>query len=132
MSEIYVIHKTADDATATRVHFALSAAGIGTWVDHIHGSEQRGPEHRDEALERCQIGLLILSPASAESPKCARRWQAILAEGKPLIVVVAEPIPADDLPDRLWDRQIPFVDLSVDAESGIGDLIHTVGGLVSS
>ena len=51
---------------------------------------------------------------------------------EPLIVVVAEAIPADDLPDRLWDRSIPYVDLTVDAESGIGDLIQTVGGLVSS
>jgi hypothetical protein len=129
---LYVIHKSADDATATRIHFALSAAGIGTWVDHIHGSEKPGPERSDETLARCEIGLLVLSPASVGSPKCTRQWKEILDQGKPLIVVIAEPIPADDLPDRLWSRQIPFVDLSNDAESGIGDLIQTVGGLVSS
>jgi hypothetical protein len=134
MSEIYIIHKTADDATATRIHFALNASGIDTWVDHIHGSEPQGPDSRrdEKALERCDIGLFVLSPASIASPKCARRWEAVLDAGKPLIIVLAESIPTDDLPDRLWDRQIPYVDLTVDAESGIGYLIQTVGGLVSS
>ncbi len=134
MSEIYVIHKTADDATVTRIHFALSAAGLDTWIDHIHGGEQPGPDsvEEDNALERCAAGLFVLSPASVASPRLQRRWQTILDEGKPLIVVVAEPIPADDLPDRLWDRHIPYVDLTTDAESGIVDLIQTIAGLVSS
>src|SRR5258705_6358790 len=106
MSEIYIIHKTADDATATRIHFALSLAGIESWVDHVHGREPQGPNARGDhkALERCDVGLLVLSPESMLSPKCQRRWQVILDDGKPLIVVIAEPIPADDLPDRLWDR----------------------------
>jgi TIR domain len=134
MSEIYVIHKTDDDATATRIHFALGDAHLDTWVDHVHGGEPQGPhsDADDRAMERCDVGLFVLSPASVSSPKCRRRWQAVLDDGKPLIVVVAEPIPADDLPDRLWDKQIPYVDLTTDAESGIVDLVQTIAGLVSS
>src|SRR5207244_12239822 len=62
---------------------------------------------------------------SVMSGKCRRQWQALLAQGKPVIVAVGTPIPPDDLPDPLWDSQIPFVDLTGDIEGGIGDLVQT-------
>ncbi len=133
MSDVFVIHATPDDATATRIHFALASAGISTWVDHIHGEAYSDfvMQARWEALEDCETGLLLLSPASIDSRKCRQQWKAILREHKQLMVAIIDLIPPDDLPDELWTRAIPYIDLMGDIDGGITELIHAIGGLVS-
>lgn len=134
MSGVYIIHTTADDATATRIHFALFRAGIGAWVDHVHGSERMDYLYQEsaEALQNCEVGLFLLTPESAWKPKCQREWDAVLRQGKPLIIAVAGETAPDDIPDRLWDSAIPYVDLTGDIEDGITRLLAAIAGAISS
>jgi hypothetical protein len=127
MSEIYVSHISTNDAMATRISFALRDAGIGTWIDHIHGSEFT-VEEAQEAIQRCQSGLFILSEDSLYSRKCAHEWQAILDQKKPLYVVLLETVPSDDLPTPLWDRSIPYIDLTFDVDHGLDKLVRAIAG----
>ena len=126
MNDIYIIHTSANDATATRICFAFQAAGIGSWVDHIHGSENSFSirQEREEALNSCAASVLILSEWSALSSRCTCEWQRTLEQGKRLVVAVAEEFPPDDIPQELWNRTIVYVDLSQDVESGIDSLIR--------
>ncbi len=134
MSGVYIIHTTADDATATRIHFALNCAGIGAWVDHVHGSERTDFLYQEsaEALQDCEVGLFLLSPESAWKPKCQREWESVLRQGKPLIIAIASEIAPDDIPDRLWDHTIPSIDLTCDVEDGITHLLEAIAGAISS
>ena len=134
MSDVYISHAPADDAIATRIYFAFSFAGISTWVDHVHGTEpETAISKQDErALNRCDFGLFILSPASIESQKCRVEWQTFLQPGKRLFVAIAEQIPPDDLPDALWDRSLSYIDLSNNIENGLIELIRAIAGQTSS
>src|ERR1044071_7665225 len=127
MSEIYVSHVNTNDATATRICFALRDAGIGTWIDHIHSTEL-SVEESQEAIQHCQAGLFLLSEDSLYSRKCAHEWQAILDQKKPLYVALLETVPTDDLPAPLWDRKIPYIDLTDDVEHGLVALVRAIAG----
>jgi TIR domain len=131
--KIYISHAALNDAIATRAHFALVNAGFETWVDHIYGQGSEGivTEQDEKALRRCEAELLILSEAALASPKCAHEWKTILDRKKPLYVAVTEPIAPDDLPDRLWDRVIPYVDLQNNMDGGLEHLIHAIAGSVA-
>jgi len=129
MSEVYVSHVSTNDATATRISFALKEAGIGTWVDHIHGAdEETTAEEAQKVIKRCQAGLFILSEDSLYSRKCEREWQAILEQKKSLYVALIELVPPDDLPAVLWDRRIPYIDLIDNVEQGLTALVRTIAG----
>lgn len=127
MSEIYVSHVSTNDATATRISFALRESGIGAWIDHIHGSEL-SLEESQEAILRCQAGLLLLSEDSLYSKRCAHEWQAILDQKKLLYVALLETVPSDDLPTPLWDRSIPYIDLTYDVDHGLAKLVRAIAG----
>ena len=133
MSEVFVSHVNNNDATATRICFALRQARIGTWVDHIHGPvrDDLVAREMEKAIKRCQAGLLVLSEDSLYSRKCSREWQTILDLKKPLYVALIEPVPPDDLPAVLWDRTIPYIDLTYDVEQGLAALISTIDGTVA-
>jgi len=134
MSDVYISHAPGDDAIATRIYFAFSFAGISTWVDHVHGTEPETALTRqdEQALNRCEFGLFILSAASIESHKCTIEWETFLQAGKRLFVAIAEQIPPDDLPDPLWVRGIPYIDLTSDVETGLIELIRVIAGQTSS
>ena len=133
MTKIYISHSALNDAVATRAHFALWKAELDTWVDHIHGhsSEAIFTDEDQKALRQCKAGLLILSEAAINSRKCQREWETILSQKKPLFVAVIEPIAPDDLPDQLWDRTIPYVDLQGNLDGGLADLIHEIAGSIA-
>jgi hypothetical protein len=133
MTTVFIIHAKANDTIATRLHFALSLAGIGNWVDHIHTTAQdvQAATESTDALQHSEIGLLILSEETVLSRKCKHQWESILDQGKRLVVAIAQPFPPDDLPERLWDYAIPYIDLSGDLHEGIGDLIRAIAGETS-
>jgi len=133
MSEVFISHVNHNDATATRICFALRGAGIGGWVDHIHGPvrENLAAAETDKAIKQCQAGLLILSEDSLYSKRIAREWQAILNLKKPLYVALIEAVPPDDLPAPLWNRTIPYIDLTYDVERGLAALVRAIEGSVA-
>jgi hypothetical protein len=134
MNAVFVIYAKAKAILATRIHIALGLARIDNWVDHIHVSQQdtSAATESTDALTRSEIGLFILSEEAVKSRKCQRQWEAILNQGKRLIVAIAEPFPPDDVPDRLWDRRIPYIDLSADLNEGLAELVRAVARETSS
>jgi hypothetical protein len=63
---LFVSHSSKDDDAVTRLHDALTAAGVDAWVDH----KDILPGHNfdtsvQNALNACDAGLLALSPDSA-------------------------------------------------------------------
>ena len=133
MVKIYISHLPLNDAIATRAHFALWKAGFDTWVDHIYGqgSQKVITEHDEQALRDCGAGLLIMSEATLASRKCTHEWETILEQKKPLYVAVIEPIAPDNLPERSWDRTIPYVDLQDNVDSGLDYLIHAIASTMT-
>jgi hypothetical protein len=130
----YIIHPKANDTIATRIHFALSLAHITNWVDHIHASEHtvEAAQENLEAFWHSDTVIFVLSEKAVLSRKCIHQLDAALDHSKRLIVAIAEPFPADDLPLRLWDNSTPYVDLTTDLNHGIVELIRAVAGEVSS
>jgi hypothetical protein len=43
-------------------------------------------------------------------------------------VALIELVPPDDLPAVLWDRRIPYIDLTDDIEHGLARLVRTIAG----
>jgi hypothetical protein len=131
---LYISHVQSNDATATRLHFALEAMGIAHWVDHVHGAQS--PEflakQNKQALEICDVCVFVLSPFSIVSSQCETEWQAVLNNDKRLIVAIIEGIPPDDLPDEFWKHSIQYIDLRDDIDEGIAQLIRAIAGEVSS
>jgi len=134
MTVVYISHSNGNDATATRIHFALAGAGIDTYVDHIHrdSPEDTFSRHDMRALTHCDCGLFVLSEESVQSVKCTQEWQAILTQGKRLYVAIIEQIAPDDLPELLWDQTIPYIDLTRNIDNGLVELIHAIEGQISS
>src|SRR5258708_32910541 len=134
MPVVYISHSNGNDATATRIHFALAGAGIDTYVDHIHSQapENTLTRHDMRALTHCDCGLFVLSEESVQSAKCTQEWQAILSQRKRLYVAIIEQIAPDDLPELLWDRAIPYIDLTRNIDNGLVELIHAIEGQISS
>jgi hypothetical protein len=131
---LYISHVQSNDATATRLHFALEAMGIAHWVDHVHGAQS--PEYllkqNKQALDIADVCVFVLSPLSIVSPQCETEWRTVLANGKRLIVAIVEGIPPDDLPDEFWKNNPQYIDLRDDIDEGIAQLIRTIAGEVSS
>jgi TIR domain len=134
MPVVYISHSNGNDATATRIHFALVGAGIDTYVDHIHSQAPENTLTRYDmrALTHCDCGLFVLSEESVQSVTCTQEWQAIHFQGKRLFVAIIEQIAPDDLPELLWDRTIPYIDLTRNIDNGLVELIHAIEGQISS
>jgi hypothetical protein len=64
--DLFVSHATADDESVTRLHDALTRAGLNVWVDHRGGigSSDRWPMQVQDALNRCKAGMYVLSRQS--------------------------------------------------------------------
>jgi hypothetical protein len=82
------------------------------------------------ALTHCDCGLFVLSEESVQAFKCTQEWQAILAQGKRLYVAIIEQIAPDDLPEPLWDRSVPYVDLTRNIDNGLVEHIHAIEGQI--
>lgn len=124
---VFISHATKDDPTVDRIHHALEAASIPTWVDHINAISAGDDWHNEiqNGLNGCTAGLFILSPQSAQSEECTNEWRTIQALKKPLYVAMIAPVADDIYPYRL--RTIQYVDLQ-GFDVGIKQLIHALEG----
>ncbi len=126
--DVFISHATDDDATITRIHDALTAAGINTWVDHLDGINPGDHWGREihTAANDCINGLFVLSPKSAKSAYCEAEWTRVLALGKLLYIALIEPVPTRDFPLRLGTIQ--YADLTRDFGGGMAELIRAITG----
>ena len=128
MSGVFISHATKDDHEIDRIAAVLNAAGIETWTDHRHGIEAGDIWSRaiQDAVNACDVGLFVLSPASAQSDYCEAEWNHILKLGKRLYIAQIESVAPMEFPLRLGIIQ--YTDLSADFEKGMTALIRAMRG----
>lgn len=124
MPELFVIHVDTDDATVTRICEALTA--VDAWVDHreCEGPRDNWGPQTQEALQTCQCGLFVLSAQSSSSIDCRDQCQAILDDGKLLIIASIDSVALDDFPEP--SPAVQYVDLTRDFEAGISQIISAI------
>lgn len=122
---IYISHSTMDDPTVSRISTALRKKGFNSWVDHEN--MQPGDNWTNaiqDALNDASIMILVLSRRSILSAEITSEWRYFLNLNKPIIPVVVENIPINEIPFRLVTFQ--FLHLEVDFDRGIDLLIKTL------
>jgi hypothetical protein len=102
MTNAFISYAHADAAFATRLATALPGLGIEPWIDRdgIHGGA-RWSSSIQQALNECNVLILVLTPASMASSNVEDEWQYALDKGKPVITV---PRATVSLPDRRGRR----------------------------
>ena len=124
---LFVSHSSKDDDAVTRLHDALTVAGIDAWVDH----KDILPGHNfdtsvQNALNACDAGLLALSPDSAIAEACLAECWFLLNQKKPLYVALIRPVSPQKYPWRLG--VIQYADLTRDFDAGVRSLSAAVLG----
>ncbi len=95
---LFISHSTKDDDFVDRLVSELQIHGHQTWVDHI--DIPPGAQWMDvieEALEHCEMLILIVSEAAMDSEFVRREWQIFYDLKRPII------------PIRLEDCRIPLL-----------------------
>lgn len=89
---VFINHNTTEDAFVTRLANELRDYRVATWVDHddIAPDEDWGQALLD-ALNRCEMMIVVLSPAAVTSIPVRDQWLHHLAQDKPLVIVIARP-----------------------------------------
>lgn len=106
MSRIFISHSSADNAAALAFSQWLSEAG---WDDHfLDLSPARGlaPGERWQqalraAADRCEVVLLLVSPAWLASRWCLAEFLLARQLGKTIVGALVAPVPIADLPAEL-------------------------------
>lgn len=92
MATCFISYSRSDAAFARRLADDLKRLDISYWldVDRI----QAGEDWDDavwRGLQRCDLMLLMLSPASMASKEVSNEWKYCLSQSKPIIPVLVEP-----------------------------------------
>ncbi len=125
---LFISHASADDDFVTKLDARFTESGIDTWFDHksIKSSDDWDAKIQ-EALNACDMALLVLSNASAKSDPVRNERQYILDLGITLFVAKIEDIKMKHFPWRLKLTQ--YVDLREDNyEAGLAELIEAITG----
>lgn len=100
----------------------LRTAGVDLWADDRIRLGQSFRAAIDEALGRCQMMLVILTPRAVASQEVESEWTAALARDKPVIPVLLERC---DIPSRL--STLNRVDLTRDYHGQFAALLACIG-----
>jgi hypothetical protein len=96
---VFVSYSSADHAKAETIREALEAAGLPCWIaprDLTAGTHWGAGIV--EAIEACEVVLVVFSQASNGSPQVAREMEIAVSRRRPLIPVrVADDKPTDDM-----------------------------------
>jgi hypothetical protein len=126
MTCIFISHSNDEDTLANPIFQRLRAAGFDAWTDHTHctGIAEDCLRQVREAIMRCDVGLLVLTPRSAASSDCCDEWQEILRQGKPLYIAEAIKVPENELPQGF--PILERIDLTQDFNRGMQQLIAEI------
>jgi len=109
MTQVFISYSRRDIGIATKLHSAISGAGIESFIDVAGVTPADQWETQVfEALDASDFLLLVLSPSSLESSYAKFQWEYFLRHDKPIIIVLISPV--EQLPFRLQSYQI--VDLT--------------------
>ncbi len=127
MSYVFISYAATDRNIALRVRERLTEAGIETWMDVDLKPGADGVEIIRESVRNASSGLVLLSPAVANSPEVASEYKTILSQNKRLNVAMVAPIISPhDIPYHL--QSIRAIDLQWDFEAGMRKLIAAIRG----
>ncbi len=121
MSHIFISHARKDDAIAQKIHDALKARGIESWLDSVDvQSTETWESQVDQALKSTSQCLLVMSHSTLKSPSVAYEYRYCLNEGIPVFVLLVEDMDKRKMPWRLQDTQI--LDLTKDFDTRSDEL----------
>jgi hypothetical protein len=92
MEHIFFSYSRADKAFADRLRSDLESFGADVWIDveDIHAG-LKWSSAVQQALDTCEVMVVILSPDSAASQNVEDEWQYFLDQKKPLVPVLWRP-----------------------------------------
>lgn len=126
MVDVFISYAAADAEIAARVRAKLSEKGITTWMDIDLKPGEDASSQIHDALFSAASGLVLLSPAAANSPDVAREYKTILLQNKRLYVAVIKPVSSGSR-DTLYQLQSQnSIDLSKDFDQGVAELIRLI------
>ncbi|MBZ0284801.1 MAG: TIR domain-containing protein [Anaerolineae bacterium] len=121
-SLIFFSHSTQDDDFATRLAKDLRQATFETWVDHENiPAAAEWDVAIQNALNVCDVLILVITRKSTESRECSREWNYVLNR-TPVIPVILEK--GLELPYRLSLNQ--WVDFTSNYETALGQLLEAL------
>jgi hypothetical protein len=123
VESIFVSYSSEDRPFAVGLTKALQKSGANVWIDRLGiGLGENWDNAIEEALEKSETLMLILSPTSVESRNVQDEVSiAINADKKFVPILIKE----CDLPMR-WQRR-QYADLINDPEKAIGDILKFLG-----
>jgi hypothetical protein len=92
MEHVFISYSRADKALADRLRSDLERLGVDVWIDveDIHAG-LKWSSAIQQALDTCEVMVVILSPDSAASQNVEDEWQYFLDQKKPLVPVLWRP-----------------------------------------
>jgi len=130
MPTIFISHATSDDAAVNQIADRLDAGGFAAWVDHRKGGLTPGTPNWEralrEAIQGCDLGLLVMSPRSLASDMCSAECLLLRELDKPLYVLRLEACP----PEIIWlyIKFIQYADADASLDAGLDSLLAALRG----
>ncbi len=92
MTRIFISHSTTDDDFTNKLMTELQARGYQTWVDHFNiPAGVAWIEVVEQALQQCDVMLLLLSEKARQSRHVETEWHAFYDNNKPIIPLIVRP-----------------------------------------
>ena len=89
---VFISYARSDAVFATRLANSLLKQGVDVWLDTYRLSPGSSWARQiGEALDKCQIMLVVLSPASVASENVEDEWNYYLDQKKPTLCIRHEP-----------------------------------------
>ena len=118
---IFICYGHEDRSFAVQLAAQLRGKGVRVWLDRDIRMGQNYRRAINDALRSCDRMLVILSPASAESPEVEAEWESVLKRKKEVIPVLYKPC---DIPYRLGTLE--FVDFTENPDQALDELISSL------
>ena len=120
---IFVSYSSEDRPFAVGLTKALQKSGANVWIDQLAiGLGENWDNAIEEALEKSETFMLILSPTSVESQNVQDEVSIAINTDKKFVPIL---IKECDLPMR-WQRK-QYADLINNPEKAIGDILKFLG-----
>src|SRR5450631_776446 len=128
MPDVFLSYSRADQPFVRRLHAALDALGVESWVDW-EGIPPTAEWMREvqAAIERSNSFLFVISPDSTRSPICGREIDHAAAQGKRLVPIVYRAVEPELVPAPVQFHNWIFFRESDDfdaAVSTLNDALH--------
>ncbi|NOY47428.1 MAG: toll/interleukin-1 receptor domain-containing protein, partial [Chlorobi bacterium] len=120
---IFVSYSSKDRPFALGLVKELKNLGVNVWIDQLGiGLGENWDNAIEEALERSETFMLILSPTSVESPNVQDEVSIAINTQKKMVPIL---IKECKLPMR-WQRR-QYADLANDPDKAINDILTFLG-----